>query len=466
MMIFLIDENEGHLIVRIRHLIFLFVVLFCIELPGWLGATDVSAFPIRSKGSLVFDVDVCQYEGNGEKTRVEVIYSVYFLKSSLNERDSSQSKLFVHLQMTDENGHEVIINHKEEKKISLVGGEDSEGVTTFYDLKKVELSPRKVVLTLLIQDVTHGKEGRVSQIFDVREFVDYLSLSDLYFASHVQRASEQSAFEKHGILLVPRPSHSFILDSSNDKIYVYYEINHLHYNSATPSFYDAYYRIYDFTGQEIASGSSRQVRALSANTSRIEAIPLGDLGKGDYQLAVEVIDRETAVSCSVASHLQIIVGESERSQVLPMSEEDVVKYFDQIKYIASEEEKRLYKQLDPVGKQEFIFRFWEKRDPDPDTPENGFMIEHFRRLSAVEQLFKGGLNSDMGRVYIQYGPPVDIEREYSRVEREQNVEIWFYGIDGQTKFIFVDRTRDGSYVLVHSTHKDEYKNPDWREALQ
>ena len=38
-------------------------------------------------------------------------------------------------------------------------------------------------------------------------------------------------------------------------------------------------------------------------------------------------------------------------------------------------------------------------------------------------------------------------------------------MDGRIEFIFVDRSGDNQYVMVHSTHVDEYSNPNWMNEL-
>ena len=82
-----------------------------------------------------------------------------------------------------------------------------------------------------------------------------------------------------------------------------------------------------------------------------------------------------------------------------------------------------------------------------------------------EKNFKGGINSDRGRVYIQYGPPLEVSRQASPIATSKSSEIWTYSINGTTEFVFVDRTGDGNYVLVHSTHPDEIENPEWEDEV-
>ena len=53
-----------------------------------------------------------------------------------------------------------------------------------------------------------------------------------------------------------------------------------------------------------------------------------------------------------------------------MSEKDIEKYARQIQYIVTHEEKKLFKRLNPRGKQAFLLDFWRSKDLSPETPEN------------------------------------------------------------------------------------------------
>jgi len=305
----------------------------------------------------------------------------------------------------------------------------------------------------------------VLQSFEVRRFENIFSLSDLYFVLHVQRANGASVFAKGGVMLIPNPSRVFFTSGGVSKIFVYYEINNLTFTAANPSFYEANTIVRDIAGNEMFISPRKQFKITSENSSRIEVIPIDDFGSGIYHLIVEVIDISSGIRRQIDGYFQIDKGDIKETNLLPMSEEDEKKYFDQIKYIATDQEKEVYSQLDPQGKQEFILRFWKAKDPDPETPTNEFMTEHFRRIAYVEQKFAGGIDSDMGRVYIMYGSPLDIERQTSTAGSAQAVEIWSYAIDGRTDFVFIDRDGDRKFVLAHSTHKDEYSNPDWQEKV-
>ena len=57
---------------------------------------------------------------------------------------------------------------------------------------------------------------------------------------------------------------------------------------------------------------------------------------------------------------------------------------------------------------QFIEQFWTRRSPNPDSFDNEFQIEHYRRIAFSDAHFDGdtaGWKSDRGQVYIVFGPP-------------------------------------------------------------
>ena len=430
------------------------------------ASVQEETLPVRSSGQLAFDVDICQYQFTKEKTLVEVSYSLnLFQLVQKHASMDSNAVLNVDFSLAAASGEPLAEIH-ERKAISLSGLKQKQTGYTFIDLKRFAIVPQSVTVKLAIKDSSSNLAGQVIYPLIVRKFTDQFSLSDLFFTSHVQKATKKSVFEKHGAFLIPDPSRIFYVKGRNSKAFVYYEINNLKYDANSPSYYSVSYAVDDLTGKEIISSSPKAVLKKSFSAARIEMIPLTDFSTGVYQLILTVKDLASAESQTVKRYFQVYVEDENNKLLLPMSKQDVKKYFDQIKYIATDTEKKIFKELSPRGKQEFLLNFWKSRDPTPGTPENEFMEEHFRRLAYCKTHFQGGINSDMGRIYIKYGPPIDIQRNFSTMEYSKPVIIWTYALDGRSEFVFVDRSGDGNYVLVHSTYRDEYKNPNWMNDIK
>lgn len=100
-------------------------------------------------------------------------------------------------------------------------------------------------------------------------------------------------------------------------------------------------------------------------------------------------------------------------------EEDVV-------YIISDDEKKAFKQLsNDEERDQFIEAFWQRRDPTPDTEENEFREEHYRRIEYANEHYAAGIpgwKTDRGRIYIMYGAPDEIESHPSGGTYERPME--------------------------------------------
>ena len=63
-------------------------------------------------------------------------------------------------------------------------------------------------------------------------------------------------------------------------------------------------------------------------------------------------------------------------------------------------------------REQFIEAFWQRRNPDPDSPENTFKEEHYRRIAYANEHFASGIpgwKTDRGRIYIMWGPPDEVD---------------------------------------------------------
>src|SRR5580704_13564454 len=86
---------------------------------------------------------------------------------------------------------------------------------------------------------------------------------------------------------------------------------------------------------------------------------------------------------------------------------------EEVPYIITDEERSAFLQLQTNEEREqFIEAFWQRRDPTPDTVENEFKEEHYRRIAYTNERFSSGIpgwRTDRGRIYIMWGPPDEIE---------------------------------------------------------
>jgi len=154
------------------------------------------------------------------------------------------------------------------------------------------------------------------------------------------------------------------------------------------------------------------------------------------------------------------------------------KWLDEdVIYIISPEERHSFLHLATNEEREqFIEAFWQRRNPDPDSPENTFKEEHYRRIAYTNEHFASGIpgwKTDRGRIYIMWGPPDEIDAHptggnWDRPSDQGGgstttypYEDWRYrhlegeGLGENVELEFVDPTSTGEYhITMDPSEKD------------
>ena len=155
------------------------------------------------------------------------------------------------------------------------------------------------------------------------------------------------------------------------------------------------------------------------------------------------------------------------------------KWLDEdVRWIITDEEKSAFMQLsNDEERDNFIEAFWQRRDPTPDTEENEFKEEHYRRIAYANEHYAAGIpgwKTDRGRTYIVFGPADEIESHpsggsYQRPMEEGGGETstfpfeqWRYryieGIGQEVIIEFVDSCMCGDYhMTMDRSEKDALK---------
>jgi GWxTD domain-containing protein len=141
---------------------------------------------------------------------------------------------------------------------------------------------------------------------------------------------------------------------------------------------------------------------------------------------------------------------------------------EDVGYIITDEERQAFKRMTTDDeRQSFIEQFWLRRDPTPDTAENEFKEEHYRRIAYANERYASGIpgwKTDRGRIYITFGPPAEIESHPSGGSYERPYEEgggttstypfekwryrWIEGIGTDINIEFVDPTMTGEYRMT------------------
>jgi GWxTD domain-containing protein len=137
---------------------------------------------------------------------------------------------------------------------------------------------------------------------------------------------------------------------------------------------------------------------------------------------------------------------------------------EEVVYIITPVERDVFLKLQTDRERDlFIDAFWKHRDPTPNTPDNEFRTEHYRRINYANHFYgrsspMAGWRTDRGRIYIILGEPNDVQR-FEGKSGIYPTEIWFYqnkadlGLPPGFNIMFFQHGGLGDYKL-YSPSKD------------
>jgi GWxTD domain-containing protein len=155
------------------------------------------------------------------------------------------------------------------------------------------------------------------------------------------------------------------------------------------------------------------------------------------------------------------------------------KWLDEdVRWIITDQEMQAFKHLsNDEEREQFIEQFWLRRNPNPDSPDNEYRDEHYRRIAYANEHFaagKPGWKTDRGHIYISFGKPDSIDSHPSGGNYERPMdegggststfpfEVWHYrylqGIGDNIDIEFVDTCMCGDYhMTIDRSEKDALK---------
>ncbi|HET7750279.1 MAG TPA: GWxTD domain-containing protein [Terriglobales bacterium] len=145
------------------------------------------------------------------------------------------------------------------------------------------------------------------------------------------------------------------------------------------------------------------------------------------------------------------------------------KWLDEdVRWIITDQEREAFLKLsNDEERDQFIEQFWQRRNPTPDSVDNPYKDEIYRRIAYANEHFAAGIpgwKTDRGRMYIMYGPADEVESHpsggtYDRPMSEGGgttstypFEDWRYryleGIGQNIMIEFVDTCMCGDYHMT------------------
>ncbi|MDZ7291233.1 MAG: GWxTD domain-containing protein [candidate division KSB1 bacterium] len=271
-----------------------------------------------------------------------------------------------------------------------------------------------------------------------------LSLSDVLIADAVSADSSSGKIIIHPQVTAPRREKS--------QLFAFFEI----YDASKTKEYKVSYFLKNTKGDKVLR-KEQMVRHAGEVTPVVLELPNETLAHGVYLIHIEVTGNKQQATTEREITLHW-VG-------IPSNIVDLDAAIEQLRYIAKRDAMKKILAVPPEKRREAFLSFWKENDPTPGTEVNELMDEYYRRVNYANTHFRGfreGWKSDMGMVYIIFGPPNDIER--NPFNRSANLfpgrtikayEIWSY-YDLNRQFIFIDETGYDEFRLAYPFNVDQY----------
>ncbi len=428
---------------------------------------------------LNFEFDFARFNYDTTNTYLEIYYVIEPKNVTILNNDNG-SKIEVDLSITAINKEtDELAIEKKYRVNSKITNPDSSlpslvGVVGFllnegvYALNVTAVDANNAELLKIVNDeISIG-------IYGTNEF----SLSDIQLASKIntENVNKNSVFYKNTMEIIPNPQNIFGI--SLPVVFYYTELYNLNENLELETSLTLDRKVFNSLGN-IVYDKPKEISRSNKAIVEAGAINVAKFPTGSYTIVLSIIDpvNKKAVSSTKKFFIynpnveQVAVEDGRNLTVLGsefgvMTEEECELHFDRIKYIATNSELDQYEKLDEIdSKREFLFNFWQRRDPVASTPDNEFRREFEDRVKFVENRFKTfnktGAKTDRGRVYLQYGEPDEMEMHPNDYDKKP-YEVWYYNsIEGGVIFIFGDITGYSDYELLHSTKRGELRDDNW-----
>lgn len=317
-----------------------------------------------------------------------------------------------------------------------------------------------------VTDIGSGKSFEVSRPLMVPETPPLIS--DMLMANQVRKdvRLQEGAYLPYLIgttMFNPNPRRAFYRDSP--MLYFYYEVN----PEALPEPHESValdMRVKDAAGTVVKDLGKRTITVTEDRNFDVGAFSIAGLPPGSY--ALEVVCADCGGGMSAASEFEVLAP-GERLAFLepatPAAQAPQLKYYAEMSLAQVDSvisvldifltpaQQELLSTLNETGKKQFLNRFMDSADPDPESAENEFKQAVEQRLAYANQFFTSsqnpGYKTDRGRIYLLYGPPTEtIDKPVEATVGPYM--IWTYSGQGET-FAFGDFRKDGSYQLIYST---------------
>lgn len=398
--------------------------------------------------SPLFSLDYAGFKGDVEgKDRLEIYYRIY-----------NSDLLFVKKGGVFEAEYDVIVAVNDKKNRPIASKTFHRKLTTEeyartmsfrdYRIGQVTFSipAEEYKLQCILNDKNSGRSTKRDMKADLTKYDNRNpQLSDIQFVHAVQPAGEDTTFTKGDKDYVPDVRRIYGGDTTAT-VRTYFEVYRGSGNAE-----EAQLKIYlvDFNDNSVYSDDELIEFGDRDMVPVYREIPLKGIKGGEYQMELTIIGKRGRDLDKVEG--PITIHWTPQATIL----NDPEKGIGMLKYIATGNEMDSLKEAATAEERLSVWhQFWDSRDPSPGTPDNEVKDDYYDRIEFANQNFsilqREGWRTDRGMIFIQYGPPDQIEDHPFEIDSKA-YQIWFYYRSGNQvrEFLFVDDFGNNDYVLQY-----------------
>jgi len=345
------------------------------------------------------------------------------------------------------------------------------------DQLMLRVSPGNYQLVVKVKDKYSNKTSTLQIPMQVKSFSsDSLDISDIEIGSYAVKTTTENKFTKFGLYdIIPYAQREYSEKLSDITIYV--EIYNLTVLDNKANNYTYWFEIMSLDNEVIKTFEKKTIDTPGHYSIIIDKFNIADLESGIYYGKLNIVDNNNGQKASVSEKIYF-TGPADQSStddlfakmVRERSKSELDSIFNNIQCLMTNNEKRMFKKSNLIGKQSFLIGFWEKHDTNPQTAINEYRIKIEQRINYTIDKYSTsmtkGPSTDRGRTVIKYGIPDEVEKKPSTTD-SCPYEIWkYYSMEGGAEFIFYDPNGFGDYELLHSSKRGERHNPNWESKIK
>ncbi len=369
----------------------------------------------------------------------------------------------------------------------------SGNLVDFLDVQRFIIQPGKYIIEITLKDLnaTENDKSTLELDFEVPIPKGEIFFSDIQLVSAFKKTDTPNQFSKAGYDLLPMVSDD-ILNPEMQELVLYCELYGTNSLGVDEMFLLTAH-IAPRSGKTDIVESTRKLERRKAGEAVpfLSRISIAELKAGEYNIVLEARNKQNELLASAIHPVHRMAAISALTELETSPEiiaaswvnrynnkRELYEHIRSLRPISQDKEiftaENTMINIDEVelsAYQQYFYTFWESRDRNDSE---GAWIVYREKVEFVKQKFatrnKKGYETDRGRVYLRYGPPVDIV-DRANEPNSYPYQIWrYYKADkwNNVRFVFFDpRLTRADYDLLHCDFiPGELSTPQWRILLQ